>query len=157
MLFSVHKRSLTVFGLCYIFRVVHAHLTHIIEIPFTATYSKLNKPQYSLQGRAKQLYTCGFKTLSLVANADPDDIVKSVKQIPRKVAKQIVSSAKVLSVWHYNVQKEMADNFVLSQCLVIHYLMREHPYLGINKELPSKHFYIQVFCFKIHFQGAAVV
>ena len=57
---------------------------------------QFNKLTYSLQGRAKQLYTCGFKTLSLVVNADPDDIVKLVKQIPKKVAKQIVSSAKVL-------------------------------------------------------------
>jgi hypothetical protein len=30
-----------------------------------------------------------------VASADPDRIVKSIKQIPRKVAKQIVASAKV--------------------------------------------------------------
>ncbi|KAK3095782.1 hypothetical protein FSP39_019010 [Pinctada imbricata] len=46
-------------------------------------------------GRAKQLYCTGFRSLSLVASADPDDIVRAIKQIPRKVARQIVASAKV--------------------------------------------------------------
>ncbi|XP_062572768.1 helicase POLQ-like [Saccostrea cucullata] len=47
-------------------------------------------------GRAKQLYNAGFQSVALVAAADPEILVKSIQQIPRKVAKQIVASAKVL-------------------------------------------------------------
>ncbi|XP_033756723.1 helicase POLQ-like isoform X2 [Pecten maximus] len=47
-------------------------------------------------GRAKQMYSVGYRTLSQVANADPDDLVKSIKQIPRKTARQIVTAAKML-------------------------------------------------------------
>lgn len=47
-------------------------------------------------GRAKQLFNAGYKNLSIVANADPENIIKSIKQIPRRVATQIVASAKIL-------------------------------------------------------------
>ncbi|XP_071169800.1 helicase POLQ-like isoform X2 [Mytilus edulis] len=47
-------------------------------------------------GRAKQLHSSGYKTLTHVAHADPVDIVKHIKQISKKAAIQIVTSAKVL-------------------------------------------------------------
>lgn len=47
-------------------------------------------------GRAKQMYSVGYRTLAQVANADPEDLVKKIKQIPRKVAQQIVTAAKML-------------------------------------------------------------
>ncbi|XP_063434555.1 helicase POLQ-like isoform X3 [Mytilus trossulus] len=47
-------------------------------------------------GRAKQLHSSGYKTLTHVAHADPVDIVKNIKQISKKAAIQIVTSAKVL-------------------------------------------------------------
>ncbi|XP_062573384.1 helicase POLQ-like [Saccostrea cucullata] len=47
-------------------------------------------------GRAKQLYNAGFQSVASVAAADPEILVKSIQQIPRKAAKQIVASAKVL-------------------------------------------------------------
>ena len=50
---------------------------------------------FFLQGRARQLYKAGYKTLQLVANADPLEIVKSVDHMPKKVAIQIVAAAKV--------------------------------------------------------------
>ena len=48
-----------------------------------------------LQGRAKLMFNAGFRTLSAVASADPELLVRSVEHLPRKVAKQIVASAKV--------------------------------------------------------------
>ena len=41
------------------------------------------------------MYNAGFRTLSAIANADSEVLVKSVEHLPRKVAKQIVASAKV--------------------------------------------------------------
>lgn len=47
-------------------------------------------------GRARQLYSAGFHSTAQVAAADPEALVRSIKQIPRKVARQIVASAKLL-------------------------------------------------------------
>lgn len=47
-------------------------------------------------GRARQLYSAGFHSTAQVAAADPETLVRSIKQIPRKVARQIVASAKLL-------------------------------------------------------------
>ncbi|KAK3590231.1 hypothetical protein CHS0354_041297 [Potamilus streckersoni] len=47
-------------------------------------------------GRAKLLFSAGFKTLSSIANADPEALVKGLEYMPRKVARQIVTSAKAL-------------------------------------------------------------
>ncbi|XP_060082529.1 helicase POLQ-like [Ylistrum balloti] len=47
-------------------------------------------------GRAKQMFNVGYRTLSQVANAEPDNLVKKIKPIPRKTAQQIVTAAKML-------------------------------------------------------------
>ncbi|XP_053407683.1 helicase POLQ-like [Mercenaria mercenaria] len=47
-------------------------------------------------GRARLMYTAGYKTLSSVASANTEDLVKSVQYMPRKAAKQIIASAKLL-------------------------------------------------------------
>jgi hypothetical protein len=47
------------------------------------------------QGRARLMYTAGYKSLSSVASAKTEDLVKSVQYMPRKAAKQIIASAKV--------------------------------------------------------------
>ena len=49
----------------------------------------------SSQGRARQLYTAGYKTLQLVAHADAENIVREINHMPRKIAKQIIAAAKV--------------------------------------------------------------
>ncbi|NWR55664.1 HELQ Helicase, partial [Bucorvus abyssinicus] len=48
-----------------------------------------------LEARAKQLYNAGYKTLAHLANANPETLVKMVKHLSRRQAKEIVSSAKV--------------------------------------------------------------
>ena len=49
----------------------------------------------SLQGRARQLYKAGYKTLQHIASADPESLVRNIDHMPRKAAKQIVTSAQV--------------------------------------------------------------
>ncbi|XP_064600085.1 helicase POLQ-like isoform X2 [Liolophura sinensis] len=47
------------------------------------------------QGRAKQLLNAGYKSLSLVAQADPDKLVKIIENFPRRQAKQILLNEKL--------------------------------------------------------------
>lgn len=48
-----------------------------------------------LQSRAKQLYDSGYKTLTHLANADPDLLSRTVANLYRKQAVLMVASAKV--------------------------------------------------------------
>ncbi len=48
-----------------------------------------------LQSRAKQLHNAGYKTLTHLANADPAVLSKTIENLYRKQAIQIVASAKV--------------------------------------------------------------
>ena len=54
-----------------------------------------HRPVFFSQSRAKQLYGAGYKTLSHLANADPNVLVKTVENLFKKQANQIVASAKV--------------------------------------------------------------
>ncbi|XP_067656722.1 helicase POLQ-like [Haliotis asinina] len=47
-------------------------------------------------GRARQLYHSGLRTLQDVAAADPEQLVRNIEHMPRKAARQIVTSAKVM-------------------------------------------------------------
>lgn len=47
------------------------------------------------QFRAKQLYHAGYKTLAHLANADPSVLVKTVENLYKRQANQIVASARV--------------------------------------------------------------
>ncbi|XP_064631706.1 helicase POLQ-like [Lineus longissimus] len=48
------------------------------------------------QARAKQLHQAGYATVTQLAHADPEKLIKEVEQMPRKVAKSIIASAKML-------------------------------------------------------------
>ena len=50
------------------------------------------------QGRARQLFGAGIKSVAQLAATDPDNLVKFIKQISYKAARQIVASAKVKNV-----------------------------------------------------------
>lgn len=50
---------------------------------------------FILQSRAKQLYNAGYKTLTHLANADPAVLFKTIENLYKKQANQIVASAKV--------------------------------------------------------------
>ncbi|KAM4720030.1 helicase POLQ-like isoform 1-T2 [Anableps anableps] len=49
-----------------------------------------------LEFRAKQLYNAGYKTLSHLANADPDVLCRTIENLYRKQAHLMVASAKML-------------------------------------------------------------
>lgn len=48
------------------------------------------------EARARQLYNAGYRSLSYLANAIPDMLVKTIEHLSRRQAIQIVSSAKML-------------------------------------------------------------
>ncbi|EJD74471.1 hypothetical protein LOAG_18217 [Loa loa] len=48
------------------------------------------------RGRARQLYNAGFKTIGLIASADPSLLVSTIDYLNRRQANAIIRSAKVL-------------------------------------------------------------
>ncbi|KAG8183223.1 hypothetical protein JTE90_005672 [Oedothorax gibbosus] len=48
------------------------------------------------RGRAKQLYTAGYKTLTDIAKATPREMVDKIIHLPLKTANQIISAAKMI-------------------------------------------------------------
>ncbi|KAI8512631.1 hypothetical protein Bbelb_092700 [Branchiostoma belcheri] len=48
------------------------------------------------QGRARQLYSAGYKTIQDLAHAEAETLVQTIQHMPRKVAYQIIAAAKVL-------------------------------------------------------------
>lgn len=50
---------------------------------------------FFLQSRAKQLFNAGYKTLSHLANADPTVLSKTIENLYKKQAYQMVASARV--------------------------------------------------------------
>ncbi|XP_041370459.1 helicase POLQ-like [Gigantopelta aegis] len=63
-------------------------------------------------GRARQLYSAGLRTLQAVANADPETLVKKIEHMPRKAARQVVASAKVLLKEKADVLMEEVEDLV---------------------------------------------
>lgn len=61
---------------------------------------------FVLQSRAKQLYNAGYKTLTHLANADPAVLSKTIENLYKKQADQIVASAKV-SVVHLSAARQL--------------------------------------------------
>jgi hypothetical protein len=48
--------------------------------------------------RAKQLHTAGYQTLESVANANANELVNKIINMPLSAAKKIIKSAKVSSI-----------------------------------------------------------
>ncbi|XP_077859534.1 helicase POLQ-like isoform X7 [Macaca mulatta] len=48
------------------------------------------------EGRARQLYSAGYKSLMHLANANPEVLIKTIDHLSRRQAKQIIASAKML-------------------------------------------------------------
>lgn len=47
------------------------------------------------QGRARQLYNAGFKTVQCIAKVQPKDLQDKLPYLSKKVATQIIEAAKV--------------------------------------------------------------
>ncbi|XP_075164699.1 mutagen-sensitive 301 [Haematobia irritans] len=61
-----------------------AELEPLLELPAV----KMN--------RARQLYTAGYKTIEDIAKCRPMELVKSLEHMPLRIAKEIISAAKII-------------------------------------------------------------
>lgn len=78
------------------FKALLTELTRRLTYCVQAELIPLMEVAGVMQSRAKQLYSAGYKTLSHLANADPNVLVKTVENLYKKQANQIVASAKML-------------------------------------------------------------
>lgn len=61
-------------------------------------------------GRAKQLFAKGFRTIELIAKADPEELVNAVEMLSKRQAKQIVSAAIVMVKDKMEMMQEEVEN-----------------------------------------------
>lgn len=77
----------------------------------------------SLQARAKQLYNAGYKTPTHLANADPAVLSKTIENLYKKQAEQIVASAKVSPVHMSSMLRGFEDDTMINVWTVCVYQM----------------------------------
>uniref|UniRef100_A0A3P8X7X2 Helicase C-terminal domain-containing protein n=1 Tax=Esox lucius TaxID=8010 RepID=A0A3P8X7X2_ESOLU len=77
------------------FKALLTELTRRLTYCVQAELIPLMEVAGVMEGRAKHLYNAGYKTLAHLANADPNILVKTVENLFKKQANQIVASAKV--------------------------------------------------------------
>uniref|UniRef100_H0XAQ0 Helicase, POLQ like n=1 Tax=Otolemur garnettii TaxID=30611 RepID=H0XAQ0_OTOGA len=102
------QNNLTKFKLCiclcvlqeleefWVYRALLVELTKKLTYCVKAELIPLMEVTGVLEARAKQLYNAGYKSLTHLANADPEVLVRTVDHLSRRQAKQIISSAKML-------------------------------------------------------------
>ncbi|XP_029920605.1 helicase POLQ-like isoform X3 [Myripristis murdjan] len=78
------------------FKALLAELTRRLSYCVTAELIPLMEVAGVMESRAKQLYNAGYKTLAHVANADPSVLAKTIENLYKKQANQIVASAKMI-------------------------------------------------------------
>ncbi|XP_058272403.1 helicase POLQ-like isoform X2 [Hemibagrus wyckioides] len=66
-----------------------------------------------MEFRAKQLYNAGYKSLAHLANADPNALVKTVENLYKRQANQIVASAKMLLQEKAEALQEEVDELLM--------------------------------------------
>lgn len=77
-------------------RALLAELTRRLSYCVKAELIPLMEVAGVLESRAKQLYSAGYKTLPQLANADPAVLCRTIQNLYKKQAHQIVASAKML-------------------------------------------------------------
>ncbi|XP_026640887.1 helicase POLQ-like isoform X2 [Microtus ochrogaster] len=80
----------------WVYRALLVELTKKLTYCVKAELIPLMEVTGVLEGRAKQLYSAGYKSIMHLANANPDVLVRTIEHLSRRQAKQIVSSAKML-------------------------------------------------------------
>uniref|UniRef100_A0A8C9P3P1 Helicase, POLQ like n=1 Tax=Spermophilus dauricus TaxID=99837 RepID=A0A8C9P3P1_SPEDA len=80
----------------WVYRALLVELTKKLTYCVKAELIPLMEVTGVLEGRAKQLYNAGYKSLMHLANANPEVLIKTIDHLSRRQAKQIVSSAKML-------------------------------------------------------------
>ncbi|XP_029371370.1 helicase POLQ-like isoform X2 [Echeneis naucrates] len=78
------------------FKALLSELTRRLSYCVTAELIPLMEVAGVMESRAKQLYNAGYKTLTHLANADPAVLSRTIGNLYRKQAVQIVASAKML-------------------------------------------------------------
>ncbi|XP_047423294.1 helicase POLQ-like isoform X3 [Sciurus carolinensis] len=80
----------------WVYRALLVELTKKLTYCVKAELIPLMEVTGVLEGRAKQLYNAGYKSLIHLANANPEVLIRTIDHLSRRQAKQIVSSAKML-------------------------------------------------------------
>uniref|UniRef100_A0A3B4YD28 Helicase, POLQ like n=3 Tax=Seriola lalandi dorsalis TaxID=1841481 RepID=A0A3B4YD28_SERLL len=78
------------------FKALLKELTRRLSYCVKAELIPLMEVAGVMESRAKQLYNAGYKTLTHLANADPALLSRTVENLYKKQADQIVASAKML-------------------------------------------------------------
>ncbi|KAM6975144.1 helicase POLQ-like isoform 1-T1 [Tautogolabrus adspersus] len=78
------------------FRALLIELTRRLSYCVRAEFIPLMEVVGVMESRAKQLYNAGYKTLTHLANADPAVLCRSIENLSKKQANQMVASAKML-------------------------------------------------------------
>ncbi|XP_040012598.1 helicase POLQ-like isoform X2 [Xiphias gladius] len=78
------------------FKALLTELTRRLSYCVKAELIPLMEVAGVMESRAKQLYNAGYKTLTHLANADPAVLSKTIENLYKKQANQIVASAKML-------------------------------------------------------------
>uniref|UniRef100_A0A674PQR1 Helicase, POLQ like n=1 Tax=Takifugu rubripes TaxID=31033 RepID=A0A674PQR1_TAKRU len=78
------------------FKALLTELMRRLSYCVTAELIPLMEVVGVMESRAKQLYKAGYKTLSHLANADPAALSKTIENLYRKQAVQLVASARML-------------------------------------------------------------
>ncbi|XP_041666589.1 helicase POLQ-like isoform X2 [Cheilinus undulatus] len=80
------------------FRALLTELTRRLSYCVRAELIPLMEVAGVMESRAKQLYNAGYKTLTHLANADPAVLSRTIENLFKKQANQIVASAKMTSL-----------------------------------------------------------
>uniref|UniRef100_A0A8C6E532 Helicase, POLQ like n=1 Tax=Moschus moschiferus TaxID=68415 RepID=A0A8C6E532_MOSMO len=80
----------------WVYRALLGELTKKLTYCVKAELIPLMEVTGVLEGRARQLYNAGYKSLTHLANANPEVLISTIDHLSRRQAKQIVSSAKML-------------------------------------------------------------
>ncbi|XP_012035673.2 helicase POLQ-like isoform X2 [Ovis aries] len=80
----------------WVYRALLGELTKKLTYCVKAELIPLMEVTGVLEGRARQLYSAGYKSLTHLANANPEVLIRTIDHLSRRQAKQIVSSAKML-------------------------------------------------------------
>ncbi|XP_069450665.1 helicase POLQ-like isoform X2 [Ovis canadensis] len=80
----------------WVYRALLGELTKKLTYCVKAELIPLMEVTGVLEGRARQLYSAGYKSLTHLANANPEVLIRTIDHLSRCQAKQIVSSAKML-------------------------------------------------------------
>ncbi|KAK7895322.1 hypothetical protein WMY93_020647 [Mugilogobius chulae] len=78
-----------------------------------------------MESRAKQLYNAGYKTLAHLANADPSVLSKTIDNLYKKQANQIVASAKMLLNEKASALQEEVDDLLMMPIDIPSYTTKE--------------------------------